>query len=25
MALGLALSASMNQPIGPTKFGIFRM
>ena len=25
MALGLALSASMNQPIGPTKFGVFRM
>ena len=25
MALALALSASMNQPIGPTKFGVFRM
>ena len=25
MALALALSASMNQPIGPTKFGLFRM
>jgi 3-methylcrotonyl-CoA carboxylase beta subunit len=25
MTLGLALSASMNQPIGPTKFGVFRM
>ena len=25
MALGLGLSASMNQPIGPTKFGVFRM
>ena len=25
MALGLALSAAMNQPIGPTKFGVFRM
>ena len=25
MALGLALSASMNQPIGPTRFGVFRM
>jgi 3-methylcrotonyl-CoA carboxylase beta subunit len=25
MALGLGLSAAMNQPIGPTKFGVFRM
>jgi 3-methylcrotonyl-CoA carboxylase beta subunit len=25
MALALALSAAMNQPIGPTKFGVFRM
>jgi len=25
MALGLALSAAMNAPIGPTKFGVFRM
>jgi 3-methylcrotonyl-CoA carboxylase beta subunit len=25
MALALGLSASMNQPIGPTKFGVFRM
>ena len=25
MTLGLALSAAMNQPIGPTKFGVFRM
>jgi 3-methylcrotonyl-CoA carboxylase beta subunit len=25
MALALALSASMNQPIGATKFGVFRM
>jgi 3-methylcrotonyl-CoA carboxylase beta subunit len=25
MALALGLSAAMNQPIGPTKFGIFRM
>ena len=25
MTLGLALSASMNQPIAPTKFGVFRM
>jgi 3-methylcrotonyl-CoA carboxylase beta subunit len=24
-ALALALSAAMNQPIGPTKFGVFRM
>ena len=24
MALGLGLSAAMNQPIGPTKFGVFR-
>jgi 3-methylcrotonyl-CoA carboxylase beta subunit len=23
--LGLAISASLNQPIGPTKFGVFRM
>ncbi|HYX01472.1 MAG TPA: carboxyl transferase domain-containing protein [Reyranella sp.] len=25
MALALGLSAAMNQPIGPTKFGVFRM
>jgi 3-methylcrotonyl-CoA carboxylase beta subunit len=25
MTLALALSAAMNQPIGPTKFGVFRM
>jgi 3-methylcrotonyl-CoA carboxylase beta subunit len=25
MALGLGLSAAMNQPIGPTRFGVFRM
>jgi 3-methylcrotonyl-CoA carboxylase beta subunit len=25
MTLALALSVSMNQPIGPTKFGVFRM
>jgi 3-methylcrotonyl-CoA carboxylase beta subunit len=25
MALALGLSASMNQPIGPSKFGVFRM
>jgi 3-methylcrotonyl-CoA carboxylase beta subunit len=25
MALGLGLSAAMNQPIGQTKFGVFRM
>jgi len=25
MALALGLSASMNQPIGSTKFGVFRM
>jgi 3-methylcrotonyl-CoA carboxylase beta subunit len=23
--LGLAISASLNQPIGPTRFGVFRM
>ena len=23
--LGMSLSASMNAPIGPTKFGVFRM
>jgi acetyl-CoA carboxylase carboxyltransferase component len=23
--IGLALSASLNAPIGPTKFGVFRM
>ena len=25
MALALGLSAAMNQPIGGTKFGVFRM
>ena len=25
LALALGLSAAMNQPIGPTRFGLFRM